>query len=399
MWDKFCLKQLGCFNELKNGYAFKSSDYQKSGIPLIKIGNFKNCRLDYSQCDYLPEYFINDYSKFLLREDDLIIAMSGATTGKIAVVNKKNLPAFLNQRVGNLGFLKRDIICESYLPYVEIQIKKQLMALAPGSAMPNISKGIIERLQILLPPLDEQRRIVARIEELAAKVEEARGLRRQSAEEAEVLINSALILIFEKQILKQGWNLQPLREGAEISRGKFAYRPRNEPKFYGGNIPFIQIGDISKSNRYIQDYSQTLNQDGLKISRMFAKGTVVLAITGATIGVTGILGFDSCFPDSIVGITPHPNITISEFIYWSVEYVKKIALSEATQTTQPNINLKNIEKLNIPVPPLPEQRHLVAYLDDLQAKVDALKRLQTQTAAELDALLPSILDKAFKGEL
>lgn len=206
-------------------------------------------------------------------------------------------------------------------------------------------------------------------------------------------------MIFEKQIIKQGWNLQPLREGAEISRGKFAYRPRNEPRFYGGNIPFIQIGDISKSNRYIQDYSQTLNQDGLKISRMFPKGTVVLAITGATIGVTGILGFDSCFPDSIVGITPHPNITISEFIYWSVEYVKKIALSEATQSTQPNINLKNIEKLNIPVPPLPEQRRMVAYLDDLQAKVDALKRLQNETAAELDALLPSILDKAFKGEL
>jgi type I restriction enzyme S subunit len=199
-------------------------------------------------------------------------------------------------------------------------------------------------MEIPLPPLEEQRRIVARVEVLAGKIEEARcgsrrkaSLRRQAIEETEVLGKSALTLTFEKQIKKQGWELKPLRQAAEIARGKFAHRPRNEPRFYGGDIPFIQIGDISNSNRYIRQYSQTLNKDGLNISRMFPKGTVVIAITGATIGVTGLLTFDCCFPDSIVGIIAQQTIAIPEFIYWAVEYVKRLALAEATQTTQPNI--------------------------------------------------------------
>ncbi|MEG4807476.1 restriction endonuclease subunit S [Microcoleus sp. F8-D3] len=378
--------------------------YRKEFIEIDDTQKYKRCRV---QChakgvvlrDIVQGSEIKTKKQQPCRTGEFLIAEIDAKMGGFGIVPESLDGAIvsshyflfeINEQLLDRSFFNFFIRTPFFFEQVAAQGSTNYAAIRPQEVL---------TYQIPLPPLDEQRRIVARIEELAAKVEEARGLRRQSAEEAEVLINSAIILIFEKQILKQGWNLQPLREGAEISRGKFAYRPRNEPRFYGGNIPFIQIGDISKSNRYIQEYSQTLNQDGLKISRMFPKGTVVLAITGATIGVTGILGFDSCFPDSIVGITPHPNITISEFIYWSIEYVKKIALSEATQTTQPNINLKNIEKLKIPVPPLPEQHRIVAYLDDLQTKVDALKRLQTETAAELDALVPSILDKAFKGEL
>jgi len=253
--------------------------------------------------------------------------------------------------------------------------------------------------KIPLPPLEEQRRIVARIEELAAKVEAARALRQQASEEMDALVGTVLTALFKSQSGKEGWEPKPLREAAEIARGKFAHRPRNDPYFYGGDIPFIQIGDISSSNLYIRQHSQTLNQEGLKISRMFPRGTVVIAITGATIGATGILDFDSCFPDSIVGITARHGVAISGFVYWALECVKRQALAEATQTTQPNINLKNLNKLYIPIPHLAEQRRIVAYLDDLQAKIEAVKQHQAATAAALDALLPSILDRAFKGEL
>lgn len=127
-----------------------------------------------------------------------------------------------------------------------------------------------------------------------------------------------------------------LPEVAKVARGKFSHRPRNEPRFYGGSFPFIQIGDISKSNRYIRENSQSLNEQGLAISRLFPPGTVVIAITGATIGVTGILTFESCFQDSIVGIQAKPEFTMPEFIYFAVEQAKQTALAEATQTTQPN---------------------------------------------------------------
>lgn len=252
--------------------------------------------------------------------------------------------------------------------------------------------------EIPLPPLDEQRRIVASIEELSAKIEEARALRSELSSESNVVMRSALTSLFSSQAAKPGWSLRPLNEAATIARGKFAYRPRNEPRFYNGSIPFIQIGDISNSRQYIRHFSQTLNEDGLRISRRFPAGTVVIAITGATIGVTGILTFSSCFPDSIVGVEPRLHAMSPEFLYWSVEYSKHIALLEATQTTQPNINLKHLEKLRIASPPLSEQRRVVTYLQQLQTKVDLLKGHQEETSKELDALMPSILSKAFSGE-
>jgi type I restriction enzyme S subunit len=249
--------------------------------------------------------------------------------------------------------------------------------------------------EIPLPPLSEQQRIVARIEELSAQIGEAVRLRDGATEEAEALFDSFLAARFDSS----GWPLKQLPEVAEVARGKFGHRPRNEPRFYGGEFPFIQIGDISNSGRYIRTHSQSLNKEGLAISRMFPAGTVAIAITGATIGVTGILGFDSCFPDSIVGIQAKPDLVTPEFIYLAVEHAKKTALAEATQTTQPNINLGNLQRLKVHVPPLPEQRRIVAELDAVQADVEILKNLQAETASELGALLPAILDRAFSGEI
>ena len=70
-----------------------------------------------------------------------------------------------------------------------------------------------------------------------------------------------------------------------------------------------------------------------------------------------------------------------------------------TATTVPGIGRKDVQQLRFPLPTLPEQRRIVTYLDDLQAKTDAVKTLQSETSVELDALMPSILDKAFRGEL
>jgi type I restriction enzyme S subunit len=255
------------------------------------------------------------------------------------------------------------------------------------------------KIEIPLPPLAEQQRAVARIEELAAEIEAARALRQKAEQETNGLTTACLNSILDSHSHTNVWPLRFLPEVAGVARGKFAHRPRNEARFYGGSFPFIQIGDISNSNQYIRKYSQTLNEQGLAISRMFPAGTVVIAITGTTIGVTGILTFDSCFPDSIVGIQAKPDFTTSEFIFFAVEYAKKAALAEATQTTQPNINLGNLERLQLRVPPLPEQDQIVAKLHQLQSEVDLLRREQAQTAAELEALLPTVLDRAFKGEL
>ena len=240
---------------------------------------------------------------------------------------------------------------------------------------------------------------MAQIEELAARVKEARELRHDASKQLDTLPAAFLDSVFNCSKLSTQWPSRSLPEVASIARGKFTHRPRNEPRFYGGSYPFIQIGDISSSLRYVRKYTQTLNESGLKISRLFPAGTVVIAITGATIGATAILTFDSCFPDSIVGIQAKPEFTTPEFIYLAVEYAKKTALAEATQSTQPNINLGNLERLQVRLPPVSEQHRIVTEVGAMQAEIDILRSLQSETALEINALLPAILDRAFKGKL
>lgn len=257
-----------------------------------------------------------------------------------------------------------------------------------------LSEDRFKALNIPLPPLDEQRRIVARIEELAAKVEEARVLRLASNSEMGALQKSAPARIFDELLKGQ---THPLSECVKLERGKFSHRPRNDPRFFNGDHPWIQIAEIEASKKYIRTWRETLNDDGLSISKKFSRGTVLISIA-ATIGAVGILTFDCCIPDSIVAITSPEGIS-SEFAYHYLTYLRTHLETVAPQSAQKNINLQILGALPFPVLSQNEQNGIVAELDVLQAKVDAMKALQAETAAELDAMLPAILDKAFKGEL
>jgi len=248
--------------------------------------------------------------------------------------------------------------------------------------------------EIPLPPLPEQRRVVARIEELSSQIHEARTLRHQAAEEAEALVGSRSGTLFREKSQK---GTVPLESIAILERGKFSHRPRNEPRFFGGAHPWIQIGEIESAGKFIRRWTETLNDDGLAVSKKFPKGTVLISIA-ATIGSVGILDFDCCVPDSIVGVTPRKG-TDSEFLYHFLGFLRRHLEEIAPQSAQKNINLQILSPLPVPKLSLPEQRRIVSELDALQAEVDGLKRLQAETAAELDALLPAILDRAFKGEL
>lgn len=257
-----------------------------------------------------------------------------------------------------------------------------------------LSEDRFKALEIALPPLDEQRRIVARIERLAAKVDEARQLRVSLLDEVQALRASTSARIFE-ELLKG--RTRPLADCVLLERGKFSHRPRNEPRFFGGDHPWIQIAEIEASDKYIKKWHETLNDDGLAISRKFPSGTLLISIA-ATIGAVGILTFDCCVPDSIVAITP-PHGVSSEFVYHYLSFLRTHLEAVAPQSAQKNINLQILGNLPFPIVEPDEQCEIVTELNALHAKINAVTILQEETAAELDAMLPAILDKAFKGEL
>ncbi|MEH1892186.1 MAG: restriction endonuclease subunit S [Nostoc sp.] len=141
----------------------------------------------------------------------------------------------------------------------------------------------------------------------------------------------------------------------------------------------------------------------IKAHRIPTKGDILYSAVGATLGIPAIVNTDEefCFQRYVALIKPNPNKLLSKFLWYMLKSgtLYKKAWEGTTGSAQPTVPLRAIRMLPIPVPPLPEQHRIVAYLDELQTKVDKMKRLREQAMKELDALLPSILDKAFKGEL
>ncbi len=184
------------------------------------------------------------------------------------------------------------------------------------------------------------------------------------------------------------WNVVRLGDVAEVERGKFAHRPRNEPRFYGGDIPFIQTGDVARANGMITQHSQTLNDLGLSISRLFPAGTIIVTIA-ANIGQTAIADYPVAFPDSLVGVTP-TDINTS-FLEYFLRTQKGRLNQFAPESAQKNINLEDLRPLSTPLPSRPEQQAIVAMLDGvgevIKQTCQEREYLQSLKTSAADALL------------
>ncbi len=179
--------------------------------------------------------------------------------------------------------------------------------------------------------------------------------------------------MMSEKILKKNWKILKLYEIATVERGKFSARPRNDPQYYGGNIPFLQTGDISSSNGIVTSYSQTLNEKGLAVSRLFEKGTLLITIA-ANIGDVAEVSFDFSCPDSLVAITPQKNIS-SLWLRYFLTSKKQFFKSQATQNAQANINLNTIRPIKILLPPLPEQKAIADLLSTWDKAIEKSERL------------------------
>ncbi len=198
--------------------------------------------------------------------------------------------------------------------------------------------------------------------------------------------------------LPKGWVWVTLPQIGELNRGKSKHRPRNASFLYGGQYPFVQTGDIKQANGLIGHYNQTYSEEGLKQSRLWPAGTLCITIA-ANIADTAILGFDACFPDSVVGFLPeigHCNIRFVEFF---LRTAKDDLEQYAPATAQKNINLGTLKGLAIPFPPLAEQNVITEEIDRHLSVADAVEAIVDAELKRSDALRQSILKQAFSGKL
>ena len=183
-----------------------------------------------------------------------------------------------------------------------------------------------------------------------------------------------------------------------FGRGKSKHRPRNEPKLYGGKYPFIQTGDIRNADHFITEYSQTYSELGLAQSKLWPKGTICITIA-ANIAETAILGFDACFPDSVIGVVANPKEAEVGFIEYLLQSFKARIQALGKGSAQANINMGTFENERFPFPPVAEQKEIVEKLDALSEETQRLARLYERRHAALEALKKSLLHQAFTGAL
>ncbi|HDM8044634.1 TPA: restriction endonuclease subunit S [Vibrio campbellii] len=208
-------------------------------------------------------------------------------------------------------------------------------------------------------------------------------------------------------MVPNGWSIQKLEQIATVERGKFSARPRNDPKYFGGNIPFVQTGDIAAAKTYLQNYTQTLNEDGLKVSRLFPKDTILITIA-ANIGDTAITSFDVACPDSLVAIRTNKD-TDCFWLKLYLETCKDELDGKATQNAQKNINLQVLKPLEVLTPPYPEQRKIAQILSTWDRGIATTEKLIDASKQQKKALMQQLLTgkkrlvdpetgKAFQGD-
>lgn len=294
-------------------------------------------------------------------------------------------------------------------------------------------------LKIPLPPLEEQRRIVARIETLAAEIAEAKRLRREAMGEATAVQNSAITRQLSCRKSRAQVSLPPqtnkVRRGVEIPKRvnfvaakwevpegwlrvsvaellltgalidvKDGNHGANHPisaEFIADGTPFLMASDV-QNGTVLWDKASKLGPATLKRLRVgFSQNGDVLFTHKASIGKTAIADRSSILSPQVTYYRCNLDLIdpgwLVRFLA-SPLFLRQLAEIQG-QSTRDFVSISKQYLQFLMLPPLSEQRRIVAELNALQSELDALNRLQAETSAELDALLPAILDKAFKGEL
>ncbi len=373
-----------------------SHEYKTVGVRWYGNGTFVRDRLLGAN--------INRKQQWEIREGDIVYNKLFAWKGAFAVADEKVDGCIVSDKFPTYN-IKPDLIEPKYLSYffTTPNIALQAQDFSKGAAA--LSKLTLNPpqfwdLKIPLPSLSEQRRIVERIESLSSRIAKTQSLREEATAELEALIDSILGNLLE--VKKSDWVYGFLPEFADINpsrKDQVTLKAEDLVSF----VPMRAVDDVTGAivraePRTYQEVSKgyTWFQDGDVI---FAKITPCMENGKSAIAKNLISG--TAFGSTEFHVLRPGNNILAEWLYILVrsKQFKDDAAAHfkgtAGQQRVPQSFLKN--KI-IPVPPLDEQRRIVAYLDSVQARLTSLRELQSETQKELDALLPSVLDKAFKGE-
>ena len=399
------IKNLSDVCDFQNGFAFKSNTYKDTGTLIVRITNIQDESIDLSKVVYIdPKDYRQDLSKYKVIKGDLLIAMSGATTGKIGIHNTEG-ELLLNQRVGK--FEPKKSLDKTYLlNFLKTKVEESLL-ISAGSAQPNLSTEQIKQFTIPIPPLTEQKQIVAILDKAFAAIDQAKVNIEKNIVNAKELFQSKLNEIFSQK--GDGWVEKSLGEVCEVLNG-YAFKSKDTVEHSStqllrmGNL-YKNILDLSRKPVFYPDrFSETYSIFLLK------EGDLIMSLTG-TVDKTDY-GYTVKIPKTEVKLLLNQRIMkieINEENYVTKDYLHNYLLSSqflsrlydtASGTRQANLSSRTILTLKIRFPKnIAEQNSLIDSLEIVKKESTKLETIYKQKLANLEELKKSILQKAFKGEL
>ena len=199
--------------------------------------------------------------------------------------------------------------------------------------------------------------------------------------------------------LPQGWMRKPVGEICTVVRGA-SPRPKGDPRYFGGQIPWIMISDITKTKgKYLYETRDHVTEAGAKRSRLLCKGTIILSNSGS-IGIPKILAVDGCIHDGFVAFLDLPSWISSDYLYYYFDSIGQRLRDAFKQgITQTNLNTKIVREIPVPLAPPAEQERIVSKVEAMLNDIETVERWCEQSIGRVTALEQSILTNAFKGEL
>ncbi|WP_151900889.1 restriction endonuclease subunit S [Sulfurimonas hydrogeniphila] len=326
-----------------------------------------------------------------------VLYSSRATIGKIAI---NTIEVSTNQ--GFTNFICNENLNNRYLAYILSRFTPEITSLSNSTTFKEVSKTSLKKFQIPLPPLQEQKRIVVKLDTLFEMIDKSIALHQKNMDEVDVFMGSVLNEVFGE--LEDKYNIVKIEDIAKIKGGKRLPKGKKlqeQPTQH----PYIRVADFLNTGTINLKKIQFITNDIYEAIKNYTITSKDLYISIAgTIGKTGII------PQKLDGANLTENAVKlvyitqnidNKYIYFmtnSSQFKNRIGLATKT-VAQPKLAIRRLAEVLLPLPPLNIQQKTVTYLDEISLHVEKLKQVQKEKMQSLVALKASILDQAFRGEL
>ena len=392
------LKNLSKVADIYAGFAFKSKNFSSKGIPIIRISNINNSEevviLNKNQ-PYYPFILDEKLRKFIVKKYDILIALSGATTGKIGIY-KKDKQALLNQRIALIR--SKDGNSNKYIYYFLQTKSQQILSDAYGGAQPNISPKQLAKYDVYYPKEERRQLIVQEIEtqftRLDAAVKSLKSIKKK-------------LDTYRKSVLKAAFEGKPVKKLGEISSliTKGA-SPRWQGIFYTdaeNGVLFITSENVRSGYIDISrpKYVEKKFNDKQKRS-ILNKGDVLLNIVGASIGRASIFNEDKLANiNQAVALIRVPNEKYRTYIcyFLNSNFARAYYAKQKVDVARANLSLKNVYDVPLPLCDDSEVENIVNDIESRFSVTDKLEQTIDNALIKAEQLRKSILKSAFEGKL